>query len=301
MFEDLKLFKDIAHCRSLSRGAGHAGISQSAASQHVAELEKRLGVPLLDRSTRPLSLTTAGRLYLELCKDVLRREEQFQAELEQLKIEVEGAVRVASIYSVGLSEMSQLQERFSLRFPKAFLHVQYHRPEKVYEAVIEDQADLGLVSYPEPSREVAVIPWREEQMTLAVAPGNPLASKAVIEPADLDGVDFVGFEEGLRIRRELDRFFREHGIEVRFAMSFDNIQMIKEAVTLGSGVSILPSRTMQAEIEQGRLVSVPLNAPELVRPVGVIHRKRKHFNRAAQSFLRLLEQQPAADPVLSPA
>ena len=95
-------------------------------------------------------------------------------------------------------------------------------------------------------------------------------------------------DEDLRIRRELDRFFRASGVEVRLVMHFDNIQTIKEAVALGSGISILPARTMQAEIAQGRLVAVKLNAPELVRPVGIVHRKRKKFNRAAQSFLELL-------------
>jgi len=72
------------------------------------------------------------------------------------------------------------------------------------------------------------------------------------------------------------------------AMHFDNIQTIKEAVALGSGISILPARTMQAEIAQGRLVAVKLHAPELLRPVGVIHRRRKKFNAATQSFLDLL-------------
>jgi DNA-binding transcriptional LysR family regulator len=70
--------------------------------------------------------------------------------------------------------------------------------------------------------------------------------------------------------------------------------MIKEAVALGSGLSILPARTMQAEIQGGRLVSIPLDAPGLVRPVGIVHRKRKKFNRAAQSFLELLLEGPAS-------
>jgi DNA-binding transcriptional LysR family regulator len=72
--------------------------------------------------------------------------------------------------------------------------------------------------------------------------------------------------------------------------------MIKEAVALGSGVSILPARTMEAEIKAGRLVSISLEAPELVRPVGIVHRKRKKFNRAAQCFLDLLLERPAGLP-----
>jgi DNA-binding transcriptional LysR family regulator len=134
-------------------------------------------------------------------------------------------------------------------------------------------------------------------MTVAAAVTHPLAAKAVLQPSDLNGQDFIGFDEDLSIRRELDRFFREHGIEMRLAMQFDNIQMIKEAVALGSGISILPARTMTAEIEQGRLAAIPLIAPGLARPVGIVHRKRKRFNRATQSFLELLQEAPVPEPV----
>ena len=288
---EAKLFREISQTKSISRAAIHCGISQSAATQHLQEVERRLGLGLVDRSTRPLALTDAGKLYAEFCRDILRREEQFHGALQKLKGDAEGAVRVASIYSIGLSEMSRLRERFELHHPQAQLHVDYLRPDKIYEAVLADQADLGLVSYPVAKRELAVIPWRKEEMAVAVAPSHPLASKTVLYPADLNGQEFIGFDEDLEIRRELDRFFREQGVEARLLMQFDNIQTIKEAVALGSGISILPARTMQTEIEQGRLVSIPLHAPGLLRPVGIVYRKRKKFNPATQAFLNLLLEQ----------
>ena len=272
----------------MSRGAEHCGVSQSAASQHVQEVERRLGVTLLDRSKRPLELTPAGRLYQEFCREVLRREEEFTLSLESIKGDVEGTVRIVSIYSTGLSEMSRLREEFAARYPTAQLHVEYMRPDKIYDAVRRDAADLGLVSYPEASKEIAAIPWREEEMHVAVPPSHPFASREEVFAADLTGQDFIGFDEDLRIRRELDRFLRAQSVEVNLVMHFDNIQMIKEAVALGSGISILPARTMQAEIEQGRLVAGKLNAPELVRPVGILHRKRKKFNSATRALLGML-------------
>jgi LysR family transcriptional regulator, transcriptional activator of the cysJI operon len=285
---ELNLFKEIAAARSMSKGAEHCGVSQSAASQHVQEAERRLGVALFDRSKRPLELTAAGKLYAEFCRDVLRREEEFTLALESVKGDVEGTVRVVSIYSTGLSEMGRLQVEFSARYPTAQLHVEYMRPDKVYDAVRNDTADLGLVSFPESTREIAAIPWRKEEMQVAVPPAHPFALRDAVYPADLNGQDFIGFDEDLSIRRELDRFLRAQGVEVKIVMHFDNIQMIKEAVELGRGISLLPARTMLAEIEQGRLVAVKLDAPDLVRPVGIVHRKRKKFNRAAQAFLELL-------------
>jgi len=281
----------------MSKGAANCGISQSAASQHVQEVERRLGVILLDRSKRPLELTPAGKLYFDFCRDVLRREEELGLELGSLKDRVEGTLRVASIYSIGLSEMSHLRELFAIRYPAVSLQVDYMRPEKVYDAVINDTADLGLVSYPEAGREISAIPWRTEEMHVAVHPSHPFALRSEIYPSDLNGQSFVGFDEDLSIRRELDRFFRAKGIEVNMVMHFDNIQTIKEAVALGTGISILPARTMQAEIAQGTLAAVRLDAPGLVRPLGVLHRKRKKFSSAAQAFLEMLKEQPVTEPV----
>jgi LysR family transcriptional regulator, transcriptional activator of the cysJI operon len=297
-FEHLILFREIVQEKSVSRGAGLCGVSQSAASQHLRELEERLGVALLDRSTRPFSVTPAGRLYYELCRDVLQRYEAFTVGLEDLKAEVEGTVRVASIYSVGISEMASLKEEFSQRFPHARLDVEYLRPDKVYERVLADRADLGFVSYPQAGKQLAVLPWRQEEMAVAAAATHPLAKRKRLRPADLNGQEFISFDEDLPIRQGIDRFFREHGVELNPTMHFDNIQSIKEAVALGSGISILPLRTMRAEIEQGRMVAIPLEGA-LLRPVGIIHRRRKKFNRAAQCFLELLVEQPAPEPALS--
>jgi len=288
IFEECKLFRDVAHAKSLSRAAQINGISQSAATQHIQELEKRLGTSLLDRSTRPLGLTQAGKLYADLCRDILRREEDFSAALDEIRGSAEGTVRVATIYSIGLSEMSGLKDDFARVCPEATIQVELLRPDKVYDAVLDGEADLGFISYPEHRRDLTVIPWRDERMTLAVYPSHPFASRAVVRAEDLDGQSFVAFDDEVIIRRELDRFFRENGIEVNTVMQFDNIQSIKEAVALGTGISILPERAMQSEVQQKRLVSVRLHAPELLRPVAVIHRRKKKLNRAGREFIRLV-------------
>lgn len=302
-FSQLKLFKDIAKSGSVSRAAAMNSISQSAASQQVQELERSLGVTLFDRSTRPITLTPAGRLYYDMCRDVLRRYSEFQAALDQLKKDIEGSVRVASIYSVGIGEMARLEEEFARRYPEARLEVEYLRPEKVFEAVTSDHADIGIISYPEPSKEVSVIPWRQEEMVVAASPGHPLAKRAEVSPRELDGIDFVGFDDDLPIAQEVERYLRSHGAHVNRLMHFDVIQMVKEAVALGSGVSILPRRVLEQDVQQGRIVAIPLAAPGLVRPLGIIYRRKKRFNRATEAFLGLLQELPEAAPApaLQPA
>ena len=289
--EQLRLFRDIAHARSVSRGARANGVSQSAASQHLQEAERILDVQLLDRSTRPLRLTDAGRLYYDFCRDVLRRQQEFEAELGALRGQLEGRVRVAAIYSVGILDMSRLEQELRRRMPEVELAVEYLRPEKVYGAVQTDQADLGIVSYPEATREVAATPWREDRMMAVTAPSHPLASRKSLRVADLAGVDFVAFDDDLRVGREVERYLRRSGVPVNVVMHFDNIQSMKEAVALGTGVSILPVRVLASDIDQRRLAAIPIKDCTLVRPLGIIHLRRKKFNRAAQAFLDLLHEE----------
>lgn len=291
-FAQLQLFKDIAHSRSISRGASDNGVTQSAASQTVQELERQLGVKLLDRSRRPLEVTEAGRLLYDLARDVLRRRQEFQNEIESLKGNAGGTVRVAAIYSVGISEMSKLEEEFYRRLPSAQLEVSYLRPEKVYQVVVDEKVDLGLVSYPESTREVVALPWREEPMVVACSPNHALAARATVSPDELEHIDFIGFDEDLPISRDIERFLKERRVQVRVTMHFDNIQSMKEALRLGHAISILPAPILRDDEEKGLLRAVPLDEP-LFRPLGIIHRRRRSFPRAAQVFLDLLRETSA--------
>lgn len=298
--ESLKLFRDIAHSKSFSKAAASSDISQSAASQQIQEIERTLGAILVDRSTRPLGITEAGQLFADYCRDALRLKEEFDAALARLKQDMEGEIRVASIYSIGLSEIAQIEKEYSRRLPHAKLLVDYLRPEKVYAAVLADEADLGLVSYPEGSREITVIPWRQEEMTVVAAPDHPLAKQALsitgpIPAAWLNGIDFVAFDDDLPIRHEIDRFFREHDLEVNEAAHFDNVQMVKEAVALKKGVSILPLRVIREDVRQKRLTSIRIAGCELYRPLGIVHRRKKRFTQVAQAFLDLLQEKPTPE------
>lgn len=286
--ENFKIFKDIAQTRRISRGATLNGISQSAASQLIQHLEKDLGIELFDRSKRPLALTPAGKLYYEACRDILRRYGQAEAEIEALKAESSGSVRLACIYSIGLHEMARRTAEFQKLHPKTRIHLDYLRPDKIYEAVLADQTDLGMLSYAAQSRELKVIPWREERMILVVYPAHRLAGRLAVEPRELAGERFVSFDEDLAIRKALDRFLRDCGVTVEPVLQFDNIQMIKEAVAIGSGISILPEQTVAEEVAQKRLVAVPFQGAGLARPVGIIYRRGKKLSPAVQQFLEFL-------------
>ena len=287
-FSQLKVFRDIAQTRSVSRAAELNHVSQSAASQTLKSLEKQFQLDLVDRRRRPLRLTAAGEICFEAARDLVRRYEQMEAQFESLREELDGSLRIVSIYSIGLYELSQLKDEFEAQHPRTRIHLEFARPEGVYHAISEDRADLGLVSYPTPTREIESEDWRSERMVLVCHPQDRLASKKQVAPADLARDDFISFDPGLRIRHAVDRFLRSHGVHREVAYEFDNIQMIKEALALGHGVSILPERTVRQETADGRLTALPIESDGLERPVGIVRRRKKRLSRTAEEFLRFL-------------
>src|SRR3954471_14519244 len=146
--EALKIFCDVVRWASFSRGASENHVSQSTASQVVNQLEVRLGVKLIDRSKRPLVLTPHGKVYYEGCKDLVGRYLEIENRVKALEDDrnVVGTVRVASIYSVGLHHMSQYVRDFGKLYPGANVQLEYLHPTRVVESVLEEAAELGLVS-----------------------------------------------------------------------------------------------------------------------------------------------------------
>ena len=287
--EALKIFCDVARLRSFSRGAAENQVTQSTASQTVHHLEEHLGVQLIERAQRPLRLTTEGKTFYEGCREIVHRYFDLEQSMRQLHRAANTQVRIAAIYSVGLGDMNQLAQEFGRRHAPAHAQVEYLHPDRVYERVIEEVADLGIVSFPRSRREVVVIPWRKEEMVLACPPEHPLAKERSVAPRALAGESFVALEENLTIRRETDRFLKRHGVPVTVALEFDNIEAVKRAVEVASGLAILPRPTLQREVQSGTLVAVPLAGAEFTRPLGIIHRRGKRLTASAQHFVELLQ------------
>ena len=287
--ETLSLYCDVIRSGSFSLGAAAHRISQSAASQAVRQLEEDLGSQLIDRTKRPFMVTPEGKKFFEACLALLDGFEKAKAEITQQKTAVGGEVRVAVIYSVGLQDMGFITQQFTTRFPQAKVRLAYLHPDAVVEAVINDEADLGILSFPAPHRSLMTIPWHDEPMVFVCHRTHPLAKKRVITAKELQSQRFVAFEKNLPIRKAIDKALRQHGAKVDPAMEFDNIETIKQAIAINSGVSILPKPSVTREMENGILAAVPLEIPELVRPIGIIHRRQKLLTPAAAKFLEFLQ------------
>jgi DNA-binding transcriptional LysR family regulator len=284
----VEIFCEVAQRRSFSKGAAAHDVSQSSASQAVGLLEKRLGTQLIDRSKRPLELTPAGQVYFEGCRELLERFRAIEDRIQTAVDRIAGPVRVAAIYSVGLMQMEQSVQRFEELYPDARLRLEYLHPDRVYQQLVDDEADLGLVSFPRHGGDFESIDWQEQPMVLVVPPQHRLASRRNVAIAEIDGVDYVGFTQELTIRREVDRQLKRSKVTVQIVHEFDNIETIKRAIEIGSGVALLPRPTVWQEISAGTLSAVELADVDLVRPLGIVHKRNKQLTTAVQKFIELL-------------
>jgi len=186
--------------------------------------------------------------------------------------------------------VSRHMQRFMSLYPEARVQLECLHPHKVVEAVLEGEADVGIMSYPPTTRALSIVPLRAEPMAFVCHPNHRLARRRLVRPADLNGETFVAFDPGLTIRKAIDRALRQHNVKVNTVMEFDNIETIKQAIMIAAGVSILPRHTVQKEVGIRTLSTVPLAIPDLVRPVGIIHRRQKPLTPTVSRFIELLRE-----------
>jgi len=296
LLDAIRLFCDVAQHRSVSKGAEHHGVTQSAASQRIQALEKELGVQLIDRSTRPLQLTAAGELYHQGCRRILE-------DYERLKVQVTGAaegelrgeVTVAAIYSAGIDLLNQVKTDFERTHPFATVSIKYEQPDGVYDRVSHDQCDLGILSYPERLRDMQATPLRDEVMAVVVRAGHALAGRASLGAADLDGHEMVGFDTALPIARRIKAYLREHAATPEIVNQFDNVDTIKSYLRETDAAAILPERTVRREVAAGVLKSIELR-PTLTRPLAVIYPRHREPGPLTKAFIAfLLKHKSLAD------
>jgi DNA-binding transcriptional LysR family regulator len=178
--------------------------------------------------------------------------------------------------------------------PGADVRLEFLHPDRVVGSVLEEKADIGIVSYPRPQAGLEVVPWREEPMVVACPPGHRFAGARAVPPSDLQDEAFVAFDRGLEIRRRIDRYLERNGAAVRVVMEFDNVEAIKRAVEAGSGIAILPLPALERERKMRSLEAVPLAGPGLVRPLGILHRRGSRRAPGALPFVTLLLDEAAA-------
>ena len=287
--ETLQTFCSLVETGSFTKAAQRGFISQSAVSQQLKTLEARYGQPLIDRGARSrLEPTEAGRLLYAECRELLDRFRRLEERLREPAGVVAGAVRLATVYSIGLHKLPPYVTQFMKAHPGVKVHVEYSRTDKVCDACVTGTVDFGIVAFPLRRSNLAVIPWHEEKLVLACAPTHRLARRRTVRLAELNGEPFVAFERDIPTRKTIDRVLRTHRVAVDTVMEFDNVETIKRSVEVGTGLSILPASTVTTEARSRRLAIAEFAEGPFTREIGIIHRRGRVLSAAAQAFVRLL-------------
>ena len=287
--ETLRTFCDLVETGSFSRAAQLNYVSQSAVSQQIKMLETRYDCVLIER--RPAHGTTptdAGRLLYGECRPMLDRLRQVEERLRHPAATMIGPVRIATVYSVGLHALPPYVSRFMKAHPHVRVHIEYSRTNRICDACLNDSIDLGIVAFPVRRTSITALPWRQEKLVLVCQPGHRLTRTRRVRLRQILNEDFVAFERDIPTRRTIDRMLKDHGVAVNRVMEFDNIETIKRAIEVGSGVSILPEGTVASEVQGGTLVIREFSEGPFTRTIGAIHRRGRTLSAAAREFLRLL-------------
>ena len=292
--ETLKVFCDLAETKSFSKAAEVNGITQSAVSQQVRGLELKFHVTLVERNRKACTLTPEGRTLLEASRLILETYKTLGDQLHRSGHAIEGRLRVASIFSIGLHELPPRLHAFRTRHPEVDVVVEYRRSADVYEAVAGGGVDLGLVAYPQARPGMKFEVFEEDELVAICHPNHRLAKFKTILLAELNGEKFIAFGPDVPTRKVIERELRKHRVELHETIQFDNVEMVKRAVEIESGVSLVPGNTVMAEVRAGTLVAIPLKGIRLARPLAVICKASRARLLLFRAFLAALRGEAMA-------
>ncbi|HEX2861561.1 MAG TPA: LysR substrate-binding domain-containing protein [Lacunisphaera sp.] len=292
--ENFKIFADLVETKSFSKAAKLNGITQSAVSQQARAMERNFKTLMIDRSQKQFNLTREGQRIYESAKEILHVYEKLESELQEMKKVISGTIRISTIYSIGLHELPPYVKRFLQAFPSVNVRIEYRRSNLVYEDILHNAVDFGLVAFPQKQRQIEQIPFRNDRLVLITHPNHPLAKGAEVDLKTLSGHKFIGFDPDIPTRKAVDTIFRDNKLEITPVMEFDNIETVKRAVEIDHGIAIVPQATVQQELRQGTLAIVPFKGKEFTRPLAILHRKGRVLTPAMKKFIETVSAEGAA-------
>lgn len=287
--ESLKVFCDLAETESFTKAAQINNVTQSAVSQQISSLERVFKSLLIERSKKKFRLTREGQVLYDYSKQIIQTYDSLYSKLQEIKDIISGTVRVATIYSIGLHDLPPYLKKFLKAYPTVNVHVEYRRSNQVYEDVLGNVVDLGLVAYPVRDSKLELVPLRKDKLVLICNPGHPFSKQKSVKLKDLSGQKFIGFEPDIPTRRAIDKILKDQSVSVQHVMEFDNIETVKRAVEIDAGIAIVPHSTITQEVSKQTLSEVIIEDADFYRPLAAIYKKNKVLSPAMKQFLSVLK------------
>ncbi|KAB8196769.1 LysR family transcriptional regulator [Nonomuraea phyllanthi] len=287
--DSLKLLVDVGELGSLGQAARVAGIAQPSASKRIAQLERRLGLPLLERTPRGSTLTTEGKMVAGWAAQVLASAQELMRAAEAVRHTEAAHLRVASSMTVAEYLVPRWLAEFQSREPGVRIGLDVLNSADVAALVLSGSGgmELGFVEGPNLPDGLAGRVVGTDRLLVVVAPGHPWTRRrTVLRGAELAATPLVVRERGSGTRETLDVAFRGlHQASPRLELGSNSA--VKGAAQAGVAPAVLSRYAVESELATGRLVEVPLAGHTLVRNLRAVWRRGRPLNGPAATLLAI--------------
>jgi DNA-binding transcriptional LysR family regulator len=286
-YEAMRTFAAVARHGSFSRAGQALFRSQSAVSLQVAKLEDVVGRRLLERTTKKVELTDAGRVLLGYLLQSEALLEQAGRELEDLDQLERGRLVICASDTTGCYRLPAILQRYRERHPGIEIVIRNATSPRTTQSVLDHDVDLGIVTLRDVDPGLEAVPLFQRRDVLICHPTHRLAKRRRILLKDLETYPFILLDDRCSSRRILDDLCREAHVALQIRMELSSIEVIKRFVRIDAGLSVVPEMAVQEEVAGGTLATVEITDMQRGprHEMGVIYKRGRYLSLAARSFL----------------
>ncbi|MEU7897700.1 LysR substrate-binding domain-containing protein [Nonomuraea sp. NPDC049152] len=285
--ESLRLLVDVGELGSLGQAARAAGVAQPSASKRIARLERRLGVPLLERTPRGSALTAEGRMVAGWAAQVLDAAHELMRAVEAVRQGEAAQLHVAASMTVAEYLVPRWLGELQSREPDIQVGLDVMNSADVAARVLGEKVELGFVEGPAVPDGLASRVVATDRLVVVVAPGHPWARRrTALRVAELAGTPLVVREPGSGTRETLDRAFAGQRVASP-RLELGSNAAVKGAAQAGAAPAVLSGHAVEAEVATGRLIEVPLAGLNLVRNLRAVWRRGRSLTGPAATLLAI--------------
>lgn len=288
----LRAFVAIVEKGTFSAAARLMGISQPAVSLQIQALEEYIGVDLLDRKTKKVQLTEAGKLFYPTALQIVLQVDNAQHQLEELGESVKGRLSVGGSTIPGGYVLPKLLGRFKKEYPDVSVTLKIGDTGDIAEQVMSGELQVGLIGARLGTGHLNVRPFIHDEVVFIVPADHEFATKRSITLTDLSHAEFIMRERGSGTRQTFENYLAKHGLstdELNVVMELGSTEAVVNAVSSGLGVSVVSKWAAERSLNLGELVTVKLPGASIVRDLYLVASKHAP-SRSAQAFLTSLER-----------
>jgi DNA-binding transcriptional LysR family regulator len=283
----LQLLVDVGELGSLGRAAKAAGIAQPSASKRIALLERRLGLPLLERTPRGSALTAEGKMVAGWATQVLAAARELMRAAQAVRHSGAAHLRVASSMTVAEYLVPRWLGELQHREPDVQVGLDVVNSADVASRVLAGEVELGFVEGPSVPDGLGRRVVGTDRLVVVVAPGHPWARRrTALRGPELAATPLVVREPGSGTRETLDVAFG--GLrQASPRLELGSNSAVKGAAQAGAAPAVLSGYAVEAELATGRLVEVPLEGIDLVRRLRAVWRRGRPLTGPAATLLSI--------------